>query len=53
MRVIGYCTDCRKLTYVRVSNHDLAMAGARRVMNGTCTRCEDKQEKERRAKWLR
>lgn len=46
--MVGYCTSCHKITYVRVSAHEMAMAGARRVMSGICASCVDKQEKERR-----
>jgi len=53
MRVIGYCTSCHKIAYVRVSAHEMAMSGARRVLSGICGHCEEQQEKERREKWLR
>jgi hypothetical protein len=42
MRLIGYCTGCRRIKYVRVSGHQLAMMAARGsgVAEGICDDCE-------------
>lgn len=49
MRLIGYCTSCHRVRYVRVTGHALAVAQATRgVVQGVCADCE-REEDERRA----
>jgi hypothetical protein len=42
MRLVGYCTECHKIKYVRVSAHQLVMAQAKKsnIVEGICDACE-------------
>ena len=47
MKLIGYCTGCRKVKRVRVSGNALLMAEAHNeVVQGLCDDCDSKTEKQ-------
>lgn len=49
VRLLGYCTSCRRFVYVLVSGHALALATARGgVPEGICSACEEDERKSRR-----
>jgi len=41
VRIVGYCTSCRRIKYVRVGAAGLAMLGQRSVATGVCSDCEE------------
>ena len=54
MRLIGYCTECRHVRYVRVSAQQMALAGRHAgVMQGVCADCEEKQREQQRGRGQR
>ena len=49
MRLLGYCSECRRIKQVRVSGHGLAMVGARGgVATGICWQCEEEEDRKRK-----
>ena len=52
MRLLGFCTGCHRFRYVRCSGNALAIAYARgsKIVEGTCTECEEREEQARRAR---
>lgn len=51
MRLIGYCTSCHRVRYVRVTGNALAMAQATGgVVQGICADCERDGEERREAR---
>lgn len=48
MRVVGYCTHCRRFKYVHVTGTGLAKLAATRIAHGICSDCETKLEDDRR-----
>lgn len=53
MMIPGYCTSCHRIKQVRVSNHGMAMLGARQVAQGICRSCEDDEDKRRTERYNR
>lgn len=47
MRLVGYCGTCRRIKYVRVSGHALALSRGG-VTEGICSDCEDEEDRKRR-----
>lgn len=40
MRMLGWCTRCRRMRQVQVSGHGLAMAASSGVASGVCAECD-------------
>jgi hypothetical protein len=45
MRLPGFCTECRRVKQVRVSNAGMASLAKKGVAFGICSSCEDKESK--------
>ena len=48
MKVIGWCTECRKAKHVRVSGPGMVTLARSGLATGVCSECEEKAERERR-----
>lgn len=49
MRIVGYCTECRRIRQVNASGSALAVAASRQsVIQGICSDCEEKAREKRR-----
>jgi hypothetical protein len=49
VRLVGYCRECRRVRYVRVSAQALALGAALGgVMEGICWECEEAERTTRR-----
>lgn len=49
MKIIGWCTECRKVKTVRVSAAGMAML-AKGTPMGICDACQHKQDDRRRSR---
>lgn len=42
MKIIGYCTECRRIKTVNVSSHGMVLLAMQRHAEGVCDDCRDK-----------
>lgn len=44
MRLIGYCTSCHRIGYVRVGSSGMTSLAVNKIATGICRDCEEKEQ---------